>query len=109
MSDTDSGKTIAIVAHFTWIGWIVALIMQNEPSKKTAYGSFYLRQMLGLLLSQMACGFVMIIPILGWIAGILGAIAVFIFWIISLINAVNGEMKEVPVVGALFQDWFKSL
>ena len=45
------------------------------------------------------------VPILGWIF----IIVTFIFWIMGLISAVQGEEKEVPIIGALAQEWFKGL
>ena len=32
-----------------------------------------------------------------------------IFWIMGLVSAVNGQEKEVPIIGPLAQDWFKGL
>lgn len=94
------GKTKAIVAHITLIGWIIALVINS--SEKDELASYYIRQLLGLYLLGIVCSF---IPIIGWIA----AIVVFVFWIMSLIGAIQGEMKETPLVGKYFQDWFKSL
>ncbi len=95
-----NGKTKAIVAHIYWIGWVIALILNS--SEKDELTSFYLRQLLGLFLLSIILWF---IPVIGWIANII----IFIFWIISLIGAINGEQKEIPWVGKLFQDWFKAL
>lgn len=94
------GKTKAIVAHIYWIGWVIALILNS--SEKDELTSFYLRQLLGLFLLSIILWF---IPVIGWIANIV----IFVFWIISLIGAINGEQKEIPLVGKLFQDWFKAL
>ena len=94
------GKTKAIVAHITIIGWIIALVINS--SEKDEIASYYIRQLLGLYLLGIICS---IIPIIGWIA----SIAVFVFWIMSLVGAIQGEMKETPLVGKYFQDWFKSL
>ncbi|MCE4565227.1 hypothetical protein INQ51_13000 [Maribellus sp. CM-23] len=94
------GKTKAIVAHIYWIGWVIALILNS--SDKDELTSFYIRQLLGLFLLSLV---LMFIPIIGWLANIV----IFVFWIISLIGAINGEQKLVPVVGKLFQDWFKGL
>ncbi len=97
----DDGKNVAIIAHITLIGWIIALVM-NNGDKKTEFASFYIRQMLGLILIALILNF---IPIIGWIANI----GTLILWIMSLIGALSGEKKETPAVGHLFQNWFKSL
>lgn len=94
------GKTKAIVAHITWIGWLIALIINSNQRDEIT--SFYIRQLLGIYLFTLVISIVPVINIIGWIVGI-------IFWILSLIGAVNGEMKETPVVGRYFQDWFKGI
>ena len=98
----SDGKNVAIIAHIWWIGWIIALIM-NNGDKKTELGSFYIRQTLGLLLFS----FLSWIPIsfFPFIIGIVG----LVLWIMSLIGALSGEKKPVPIIGEYFQEWFKSL
>ncbi len=99
-------KTVGIVAYITLIGWLVALVLNNPKSE---HGSFHIRQSLGIWLLFVVSGFVLIIPILGWIAGLAGYVLGFVMWIMGLISAANGERKEVPVLGAKFQEWFKTL
>ncbi|MCB0462305.1 MAG: YtxH domain-containing protein [Flavobacteriaceae bacterium] len=94
-------KNVALVAHLTLIGWVIAFVM-NGGDKKTEYASFYLRQMLGLMLFAIVLSF---IPIIGWFANLI----ILVLWIMSLVGALSGEKKETPVIGHLFQDWFKSI
>lgn len=103
-SDVDKmmadGKNIAIIAHLTLIGWIIAIVMNNE--KKNTFASFYIRQTLGIMI----CFFILsFIPFIGWFLNI----AIFALWVLSFIGALNGEMKLTPVIGIYFQDWFRSL
>lgn len=93
------GKTKAIIAHITLIGWIIALVLNSQ--EKDEFASYYIRQMLGLILLSI----VGIIPILGWIVGLIA----IILWVFSIVGAASGEMKPVPVVGEYFQQWFKGL
>lgn len=97
---SKDGKNIALIGHLTLIGWIIALVMNNNT--KSEFGSFYIRQVLGLGLTGLVLSF---IPILGWIV----SLGIFVLWIMSLISALNGEKKLTPVLGAYYQDWFKSL
>jgi uncharacterized membrane protein len=92
-------KTKAIVAHITLIGWIIALVVNNQ--EKDELTSFYIRQVLGLMI----IGLLGMIPFLGFIAGIV----VLIGWVISLIGAAQGEMKPIPVLGEYFQEWFSGI
>lgn len=96
----SDGKNIAIIAHITIIGWIIALVMNSN--NKTEVGSFYIRQMLGL---------VIIAFITSWIPflNLLAFVVLFVAWIMSLISALGGEMKPTWLLGEQFQDWFKSL
>ncbi len=101
------GKTKAIVAHLTIIGWIIALVLNS--SERDEYASFYIRQNLGLMLTGVALGIINVIPILGWIVSFIGWIVLLVFWILSLIWSIQGETKQVSWVGQYFQDWFKSM
>ncbi|MCC5942007.1 MAG: hypothetical protein JJU37_10740 [Balneolaceae bacterium] len=94
-------KTKSIVAHITLIGWIVALVL-NQGDKKTELTSFYIRQMLGLILLSIVGGLIPIVNFFAWII-------VLVLWVMSLIGAINGEEKLTPYVGEYFQDWFKAL
>ncbi|MEM0931341.1 MAG: YtxH domain-containing protein [Bacteroidota bacterium] len=96
----DSGKTVAIIAHITLIGWIIAIVMNS--SNKTEIGSFYIRQVLGIFLVFLVTGFIPFINLLGWLFGL-------VLLIVSLVGAINGEQKPVFLLGETFQNWFKGL
>ena len=94
------GKTRAIIAHITIVGWIIALVINKN--EKDEFASFYIRQTLGIMLLALVLG---IIPVINFIAWIIP----FVLWILSLINSIQRELKPSPVVDTYFQDWFKSL
>ncbi|MEM6892955.1 MAG: YtxH domain-containing protein [Bacteroidota bacterium] len=96
----ESGKTVAIIAHLTFIGWIIALIMNS--SNKTEVGSFYIRQTLGIFLVSIVLSIIPLVNLVGWILGL-------VLWIMSLIGAINESKKPIFLVGEYFQDWFKAL
>jgi len=95
----SDGKNVAIIAHLTLIGWIIALVMNS--SNKTEFGSFYIRQYLGFLLLGLLC----IIPFLGFVL----AIVLLVAWIMSLISALGGKMEPSFLLGKQFQEWFKGI
>jgi ElaB/YqjD/DUF883 family membrane-anchored ribosome-binding protein len=99
-NNPDSGKTVAIIAHITLIGWIVAIIMNS--SNKTDLGSYYIRQTLGIWLLALVLSW---IPIVGCFAFLICVVLI----VMSVINAVNEKKVPTPIVGEYFQDWFKSL
>jgi len=96
----DQAKVVAIVSYITFIGWIVALILNSN--NKTALGSFHLRQSLMIMLAGLVLSW---IPYIGWFFGL----AMFIFWVMGLVYAINSQQKEVPLIGQYAQKWFKGL
>jgi uncharacterized membrane protein len=95
---SDDAKTYAIVAHLWFIGWIIALLMDKN---KNPLVRFYLRQTLLIFLISLFSP----IPFIGWVISVFA----LVLWIISLIGAINGEQKEIPLVGEYAQKWFKGL
>ncbi len=86
--DVEKNKTMAMLAY------LVFFIPLLTDAKDSPFAKFHANQSLLLLL----VGFVMtFIPVIGWLINI----AVFVFWIIGIIAASNGEMKEVPVIGGI--------
>lgn len=107
MTISDEGKKIALISYITFIGFIIAFIMNND--KKDAFASYHIRQSLGLAVTGLALLFIGMIPILGWIINILGMFVLLYMWIIGLMNAINGKEKEVPFLGEKFKIWFKNI
>jgi len=98
-------KTKSIVAHITLIGWLIALVMNQ--SDKGPNTSFYLRQNLGLFIVAIA-GSVLGMLTINMIGTII-SIAILILWVLSLVGALSGEQKLTPVLGEMFQSWFKGV
>lgn len=102
-----AGKTRAIVAHITLIGWIIAYVQNNND--KSDFASFYIRQMLGLVVLSLGVYVLSVLPIIGFVLNIIGSILLLVLWIVSLMGAVNGKKEPTPFIGHLFQIWFKSV
>ena len=94
------GKNVAIISHLFLIGWIIGFIMNS--SNKTEYGSFYLRQVLGIMLVGVVVG---IIPVVN----LFGGLVVFVALVMSFVSSLSGKMKPTFLFGNQFQDWFKTL
>lgn len=110
VSSTED-RTVAILAYITIIGFIIAIVMHS--SKKTALGTYHLRQTLGLFITAVVAWFasmiIAFIPFVNLIMVLLGpamAIALFVLWIMGLIAAVNGQQKPIPVLGEHYVKWF---
>ena len=60
---------------------------------------FHLNQALVIWLAGIILGIVAVIPILGWIVGLVGSIFLFVCWIMGLVYAIQEQEKEVPILG----------
>jgi len=103
----SEGKTIAIIAYMTFIGLVIAFVMNND--KKDAFAAYHIRQSLGIAATGLALGMVGMIPILGWIINILGIFVLLYMWVMGLMNALNEKEKPVPLLGDKYVSWFKNI
>jgi uncharacterized membrane protein len=94
--DIEKNKMNAVLSY---IGILILVPLLSEEAKKSPYAKFHMNQGLVLLVSGIALSVIGIVPVLGWLVGFVGSIALFVFWIMALIGAVNGEMKRVPLLG----------
>lgn len=107
MNDTiEKGKTAAITSYILGIGVFIAMSMNAE--NKNPYASFHIRQGLGITLTFISLGLIisnfdsMMISAPMWIF-------VSILWSYGIFSAIKGETKPMPLVGNLYQKWFKSI
>ncbi len=102
----QEGKTIAIISYITFIGTIIAYIMNQN--KKNSFASFHIRQAVGIAILGVAISILRNYISLGIVGSIL-SIGVLVLSIIGIISAVQGEEKRIPLLGDQFQEWFKSI
>ncbi|QYS90106.1 hypothetical protein JJC05_03505 [Flavobacterium davisii] len=101
------GKNTAIISYILIIGPLIALSM-NSGEDKTEFGSFHVRQGLGLTITFVTLGLMLSnfsIP--------MATISMWIF--ISLLSfyglytASRGESCPLPLLGSIFQKFFKTI
>lgn len=104
--DIKNGKLMAILAHMTILGCIVAIFMNLEPKNK--FAGFYIKQAFGVHLF-----FYAVAAIIGGFDSLLISVpfylSFFVLWIYSFIGAVTQNVNVLPVVGGYFQKWFNQL
>ena len=103
-----TGKNIAIVSYLTFIGWIVAFMSHNNSPNKEPIATFHLRQSLGILLTWFVLNSIPTLLGFGFALSIILPLTIVI-WIVGFVYALQGEEKEVPVIGSLYQEWFKGI
>lgn len=95
LSDTAAGA----LAYVTVIPAIIFLVA--EPYNKNPYIKFHAWQNIFLSIAWFAIGVIGVIPILGWLIFAFGSLALFIAWVICLINAAQGKRFKLPFIGDL--------
>jgi uncharacterized membrane protein len=116
----DNGKTAGIISYFTIIGWLIAYFALYQ-NNKTSLGSYQLRQTLlfhiGYVVIRWGLSFVLGVIWLSGTGGIFSLyyllkivdLGFFILWIIGFIGAVQGEKREIPLLGERAQTMFPSM
>jgi uncharacterized membrane protein len=102
----EEGKPIAITSYILIVGVLIAMSMNSE--NKNSFASFHIRQALGLSLTFISFGaltsnfdsFFITFPM--WIC-------VSVLWGYGIFSAIQGHSRPIPLVGGLFQKWFKSI
>jgi len=94
------------LAYITFIPAILFLVLADY--NKRPFVRFHAFQCLGLYVCAIACSMVMIIPILGWIVGIVGYLTLVVCWIMCIVKAYGGQRWKVPVIGNIVENIAKS-
>jgi uncharacterized membrane protein len=95
LSDNAAGA----LAYVTVIPAIIFLVA--EPYNRNPYIKFHAWQNIFLCIAWFAIGVIGVIPILGWLIFAVGSIALMIAWVLCLINALQGKLFKLPVIGDL--------
>lgn len=88
--DVEKNKTMAIVAYFIFF---LPLLTDAKDSK---FVKFHVNQALLVFLTYVAAGFLSL-----FLIGLILYPVAFVLWVLGLINAANGEMKRLPVIGSV--------
>lgn len=102
----QNSKNIALITYFTIIGTVIAMVMNSD--NKSDFASFHIRQTLGLFLSFFALGY-FVSYANSWTATAAFYLFYFILWVFGFTGALQNQKREIPVLGAFFQNIFKSL
>ncbi|RIV45904.1 hypothetical protein [Flagellimonas pelagia] len=103
MSETNPGKTTAIVAYITIVGCLIAITMNMEP--KNAFARFHTRQAFGIHVLFHALAILLTYSGIVYLALPI-YIFYFVLWIFGFLQVLNDQMKPLPVLGEYFQKWF---
>ncbi|RDK85403.1 hypothetical protein [Marinirhabdus gelatinilytica] len=105
MSKAPAGKTKAIIAYITFIGFFIAVSMNKD--KPEAFATWHIKNMFGLLL-------LLIIAIvtqfnIHLLIGDTIYWSAVVLWGFSLTMAISGKKAGIPFFSKKFQTWFTFL
>lgn len=94
--DVQDNKVMAILAYLIFFIPLIA-------AKDSRFAMFHANQGFNNFLLAVAVNIIgSILPFIGWFIILpIGNIVVFIFAILGIVNAVNGQEKELPLIGKL--------
>ena len=105
-TSAETGKTAAIIAYLTIIDTIIAYFINNDA--RNQFASFHIRQALGIHITFYVLGaFVSIFD--SWWISFPFYIFIIVLFRYGLVTAIQGEQREVPILGNNFQRWFSTI
>lgn len=94
--DIEENKVIAAIGYLG-ILCVLPLFMKKE----SPFAQFHGKQGLVLFVVWIALSFINIIPFLGQLIWVLGSLVLLVVMIIGIMNALQGKMWEMPILGDL--------
>ena len=94
-SASMDAKTASIVCYITWIGFLIAVICGD---KNDIFLKHHLNNALVIFIASIILSACAIVPFLGWIAAFAGDIFLLVCAIMGIVGALNGELKELPII-----------
>lgn len=95
-NDAEDNKLISILCYFGLLFLIPYLVKQDSPFVK-----FHSNQGLVLFILALISGGVSNIPFIGWIVGAACGVFIFVCFVLGIVNVLNCEMKELPLIGKI--------
>ncbi len=93
----DDVNTNRIFAVLSYIGFLFIIPLLAVPDSK--FARFHANQGLVLFIAELISSLLYLIPFIGWIAGAATGVLLTILSIVGLVNALQGNAKELPFIG----------
>lgn len=91
--DIEKNKVVSALAYI--IFFLPLIACSDSP-----FGKYHANQGLLLFITAVAGDIILgIIPIIGWILVPLFSLAVFILFVMGLVNTLNGKAIDLPIIG----------
>jgi fumarate reductase subunit D len=91
--DIEEGKFFAVISYISFL-CIVSLILKKENK----FALYHAKQGLVLFVFEVAIFIISVIPILGWLAAMLGVLVFTLFSIWGILRALMGHLPRFPLI-----------
>ena len=102
--EVENEKICAILAYLL-IG--IIWFFMDEKMKESEFAKFHVRQALGLIIADFVVMALIALTVIGMLLYPLLNLACMVFAVIGIINASNGEKKELPFIGPYITKYLK--
>ena len=106
MKKTNTGNYRAILAYITFIGLIIAYVLNRDKQDK--FVTYHIKNMFGLVLLLFISQLLQTNDSLLFLGEIAWVISFFL-WVYSLLMAILNKKVGIPILTDLFQKWFSFL
>lgn len=97
--DVEENKIIAALGYLGFLCLLPLLLKKDSP-----FAQHHGKQGLVLLIAWLILWIVNVIPFVGQVLWALGSIGILILVLLGIVNALNGIMWEMPVLGKYAKD-----
>ncbi len=95
INDVEANKIMAVIAY---IGILVVVPLITGKYKNSPFLKFHVNQAIVFCIGWVVSGFLSLIPFIGVFLGDILSFAIFVLVIISIVGAVKGETKSLPLI-----------
>lgn len=93
--NSDSKLFAFLAVLLSLLGFVIAILVKS----KDKYVMFYAKQSLIIFIASAIAGIISLVPIFGWFVGPILQLVILVLWILGMVYAFSGEMKEIPLIG----------
>jgi len=95
-------------AALSYVLGLISGIVFLTLERKDSYVRFHATQSVALSIAWLGGWIVLtIIPVIGWILLPFWGLLMFVFWLVAIVKAWQGERFLIPVIGAYVKGWMK--
>lgn len=94
MSENSTKSTNTVMAVLAYLGILIVVSLVTD-AKNDPFVKYHIKQGIVLLVAYIICGFIIWVPIIGWLLGVV----LFVLFIMGVMNALNGQQKPLPIIG----------